>query len=39
MAGQNGRIAFQSNRAGNNEIFTMNQNGPVPVNVTKGPGQ
>lgn len=34
VPGPNGRIAFESNRTGNNEIFTMNPNGSIPINLT-----
>lgn len=34
VPGPNGRIVFESNRTGNNEIFTMNPDGSVPVNLT-----
>ena len=34
VPGPNGRIAFESNRTGNNEIFTMNPNGTIPINLT-----
>lgn len=34
VPGPNGRIAFESNRTGNNEIFTMNPDGSVPINLT-----
>ncbi|MDQ3895744.1 MAG: hypothetical protein M3326_00605 [Actinomycetota bacterium] len=37
MPGPNGRIAFESSRTGNNEIFTMNPDGSALVNVTRDP--
>lgn len=37
VPGPNGRIAFESNRTGNNEIFTMNPDGSALVNVTRHP--
>lgn len=37
VPGPNGRIAFESSRTGNNEIFTMNPDGSVPINVTNNP--
>ena len=30
----NGKIAFESNRTGNNEIFSMNPDGTNPVQLT-----
>ena len=36
--GANGRIAFATNRAGNDEIFTINGNGQFPVNLTNDAG-
>jgi hypothetical protein len=35
----NGKIAFVSLRAGNNEIFTMNANGSIQVNISNNPAQ
>ncbi len=35
--GENGKIAFQSNRDGNGEIYTMNAGGTGPVNLTNHP--
>ncbi len=37
VPGPNGRIAFESSRTGNNEIFTMNPDGSALVNVTRDP--
>lgn len=37
VPGPNGRIAFESNRTGNNEIFTMNPDGSLQLNVTNDP--
>lgn len=37
VPGPNGRIVFESNRTGNNEIFTMNPDGSALVNVTRDP--
>ncbi len=34
VPGPNGRIVFESNRTGNNDIFTMNPDGSVPINLT-----
>ena len=39
VPGPNGRIAFESTTAGNAEIFTMNPDGSVPLNVTKHPAR
>src|SRR4051794_29297938 len=35
--GGNGRIAFVSNRDGNNEVYTINADGQFPVNLTDDP--
>jgi hypothetical protein len=35
--GQNGKIAFESIREGNAEIYVMNPNGSNPTNLTKNP--
>ena len=37
VPGPNGRIAFESNRTGDTEIFTMNPDGSVPLNITNSP--
>lgn len=37
VPGPNGRIAFESNRTGNNDIFTMNPDGSTQLNLTKNP--
>jgi len=37
VPGPNGRIAFESSRTGDNEIFTMNPDGSVPINITNNP--
>jgi len=36
--GLNGKIAFQSNRDGNYEIYTMNADGTNQINLTSNPG-
>lgn len=38
FGGENGRIAFHSNRAGNWEIYTMNPDGSDVVRLTNSPG-
>lgn len=37
VPGPNGLIAFESNRSGNNEIYVMNPDGTIEVNLTKNP--
>ncbi|MDQ3610878.1 MAG: hypothetical protein M4D85_04565 [Actinomycetota bacterium] len=37
VPGPNGRIAFESNRTGDTEIWTMNPDGSVPLNITNSP--
>ena len=37
VPGANGLIAFESNRSGNNEIYVMNPDGTIEVNLTKHP--
>lgn len=37
VAGQNGRIAFESNRGDDNDIYTMNPDGSVQLNITNNP--
>ena len=37
VPGPNGRIVFESSRTGNNDIFTMNPDGSIPVNLTLDP--
>jgi TolB protein len=37
--GENGKIAFQSNRDGNFEIYAMNAGGTGPVNLTNNPAR
>ncbi len=37
VPGPNGRIAFESSRTGNNEIFTMGPDGSTQINITHNP--
>ena len=37
--GANGKIAFQTNRDGNAEIYTMNADGTSRVNLTRNPAE
>ncbi len=37
VPGPNGRIAFESNRSGNTEIFTMGPDGSTQINLTHNP--
>lgn len=39
VAGPEGLIAFESNRSGDNEIYVMNPDGTIEVNLTKNPAQ
>lgn len=39
VPGANGRIVFESSRTGDAEIFTMNPDGSVPLNLTNNPAR